>query len=70
MQNTLPVPNMRSAANSRVCLLCPELPFLTAIRHPQAESYAVSFHCAPLPGGRRSAAARAGVSDCAGFAPN
>ncbi len=24
----------------------------------------------PLPGGRRSAAARTGVSDCAGFAPN
>ena len=32
--------------------------------------YAAFFPLRPLPGGRRLAAARTGVSDCAGFAPN
>ena len=31
---------------------------------------ASSFHCALFRLGRRLAAARTGVSDCAGFAPN
>src|ERR1700733_7775580 len=33
-------------------------------------SYASFFPLRPLPGGRRLAAARTGVSDCAGIAPN
>ena len=43
---------------------------LTTIRHSQTEGYAIFFPLRPLPGGRRLAAARTGVSDCAGFAPN
>ena len=34
----------------------------------QAEGYAIILSLRPLPDGRRSAAARTGVSDCAGFA--
>jgi len=37
---------------------------------PQPEGYAASFPLRALPSGRRLAAARTGVSDCAGFAPN
>jgi len=36
----------------------------------QTKGYAIFLSLRPLPGGRRSAAARTGVSDCAGFAPN
>ena len=34
------------------------------------EGFAIFLSLRPLPGGRRLAAARTGVSDCAGFAPN
>jgi hypothetical protein len=36
----------------------------------QTEGYAIFSSLRPLPGGRRLAAARTGVSDCADFAPN
>jgi hypothetical protein len=34
------------------------------------EGFAIVIPLRPLSGGRRLAAARTGVSDCAGFAPN
>ena len=43
---------------------------LTTIHNSQTEGCAIFSHYGSHPGGRRLAAARTGVSDCAGFAPN
>ena len=56
--------------NCRECLSCADFPSLTDIRHSQGKATPSLSPLRPPPGGRRLAAARTDVSDCAGFAPN